>query len=602
MAIAQSTRPDRSRTPATVSPAGASDTKAILPRTRSRLLSLLLGPAFPPLALGIAVAASFIVAETTLVYLLKQVAPTERLGAIYLVGVLVISTVWRLALAVATSIASAIAFDVVRGWPTGHFLPTEAQQAVVHGSLLIVALTANALASLARARAEEADRRRREADLAADLAHLMLRTGDLDSALVIAAQHLAQALELPFAALARGAFRPDDRHAAILLRDGPAVLGALLVPFELPRQTMQRLRERVVPSLEALLRAACEREAISKALQASCQELAELADQQAALRRIATLVARGVTPSRVFSAVVEEIARCLHVRDAVLLRYQPDGEAVLAAHGGVGATTIAVGGVKAPIVLDGRVWGAVVVDSSRPELLPADTRGRVKDFADLVATAIANAAAREELTASRARIVAAADTARRQLERDLHDGAQQRLETLKLEVRLAEESVPPKLDDLREQISNIVVGLEGVSEDLHEFSRGIHPAVLAGGLSAALRTLANRSAVPVTLDVAVEDTQMSDSVEVAAYYVVAESLTNTAKYARASEVHVSGHVEGQSLCLCVRDNGIGGVDPGKGSGLIGLTDRVEALGGRMQIASPPGAGTALHVRLPVKAR
>jgi len=231
--------------------------------------------------------------------------------------------------------------------------------------------------------------------------------------------------------------------------------------------------------------------------------------------------------------------------------------------------------------------------------MPADTEARVGDFADLVATAIANAATRSELIASRARIVAAADDARRRLERDLHDGAQQRLISLGLQLRMAEESAPPELDDFKQQLSRILSGLTGVSADLQEISRGIHPAILSkGGLSPALKTLARRSAVPVTLDLRI-DRRIPDSAQVAAYYVVAEALTNTAKHARASEVNVGVETEGGSLRVLIRDDGVGGANSHNGSGLIGLQDRVEALGGHLHVTSPPQSGTSLRVTIPL---
>jgi signal transduction histidine kinase len=246
------------------------------------------------------------------------------------------------------------------------------------------------------------------------------------------------------------------------------------------------------------------------------------------------------------------------------------------------------------------VWGAAIVGSSRPEPLPPDTEARVADFTDLVANAIANAEAHAELTASRVRIVAAADDARRRLERDLHDGAQQRLVSLGLELRSAEASVPTELDALREQISHIVSGLTGVSKDLQEISRGIHPAILSkGGLGPAVKTLARRSAVPVELDLHV-DRRLPASAEVAAYYIVAEALTNTAKHARASRVNARVEAEGATLRLSIRDDGIGGADSGRGSGLIGLIDRVEALGGQMEIASHTGDGTSLLATIPLE--
>src|SRR4029079_5445355 len=241
--------------------------------------------------------------------------------------------------------------------------------------------------------------------------------------------------------------------------------------------------------------------------------------------------------------------------------------------------------VGAPVVVDGRVWGAAIVGSARPEPLPPDTEARVADFTDLVATAIANAQAHAEHTASRARIVAAADDARRRLERDLHDGAQQRLVSLGLQLRIAQASVPSELQPLKDQIADVVDGLVGVSEEVQEISRGIHPAILSkGGLGPALKTLARRSTVPVELDLAV-DRRLPESAEVAAYYVVAEALTNAAKHARASAVNLSADIDGANLRLSIRDNGIGGADLAKGSGLIGLTDRVEAIGGQMEICS-----------------
>jgi signal transduction histidine kinase len=255
--------------------------------------------------------------------------------------------------------------------------------------------------------------------------------------------------------------------------------------------------------------------------------------------------------------------------------------------------------VGVPITVDGRLWGAAIVGTWEPEPLPPDTEARIGDFADLVATAIANAATGAELIASRARIVAAADDARRRLERDLHDGAQQRLVALGLHARLAEASVPPQLDGLKSQLSRVVSGLMDVTVELQEISRGIHPAILAkGGLGPALKTLARRSMVPVTLDLAI-DRRLPDPVEIGTYYIVAEALTNTAKHAGASHVEVCAIARDDTLDLSIRDDGIGGAELGNGSGLIGLKDRTEALGGRLTITSPAGGGTLLHVIIPL---
>jgi len=257
------------------------------------------------------------------------------------------------------------------------------------------------------------------------------------------------------------------------------------------------------------------------------------------------------------------------------------------------------GTVGAPIVVNGRVWGMAALGSSGSEPLPPGTEERIGDFADLLATAIAAATARADLIASRARIVAAADDARRRLERDLHDGAQQRLISLGLMLRRAENSLPPELHDQKRQLSAIGSGLSGVSEDLQEISRGIHPAILSkGGLGPALKTLARRSPVPVDLDLTI-DRRFADSVEVAAHYVVAEALTNAAKYAQASEITLSARADDHNLNLSIRDNGVGGAYSRNGSGLIGLKDRVEALGGHLEVVSPPGKGTSLHATLPL---
>jgi PAS domain S-box-containing protein len=206
-----------------------------------------------------------------------------------------------------------------------------------------------------------------------------------------------------------------------------------------------------------------------------------------------------------------------------------------------------------------------------------------------------------ELAASRARIVTAADQTRQRIERDLHDGVQQRLVSLALDQRQAEAMVPAELSELRAQLSRVSDGLAGVMEELQEISRGIHPAVLSrGGLTAALKTLARRSAVPVVLEIRAE-TRLPEPVEVAAYYIVSEALTNTAKHADASEVHILVEARDGVLRLSIRDDGIGGADPSRGSGLIGLTDRVDALGGTIEVTSPAGKGTTLRVTLPIEA-
>jgi signal transduction histidine kinase len=248
--------------------------------------------------------------------------------------------------------------------------------------------------------------------------------------------------------------------------------------------------------------------------------------------------------------------------------------------------------------VEGCLWGTATVSASEP--LPADADDRLEKFTELLATAIANAESSAELAASRRRIVAASDDARRRIERDLHDGTQQRLVSLGLALRAAEARVPPELDELRAELSRTASGLAAAVEDLQEISRGIHPAILSrGGLVPALETLAGRAAVPVGLAARI-DQRLPESVEVAAYYVVSEALTNAAKHANASRVDIEASVRDRSLRLSVRDDGVGGAEPARGSGLVGLRDRVEAVGGSIEITSPPGHGTHVVVQLPLE--
>jgi signal transduction histidine kinase len=256
-------------------------------------------------------------------------------------------------------------------------------------------------------------------------------------------------------------------------------------------------------------------------------------------------------------------------------------------------------GVATPIVVEGRLWGAIAVGTRR-EHLPADTEQRMVGFTELVGTAIANADGRAQLTASRARIVASADDARRRIERDLHDGTQQRLVALGLALRVAQSTVPAELPQLRTHIGRVGDELTGAIEELRVLARGIHPAILSEhGLGPALRTLARRAAIPVELDIRTE-TRLADRIEVAVYYVVSEALTNTTKHAHASCAQVAIEERDAILNLSIRDDGVGGADPAGGSGLIGLRDRVQALGGAIEVNSRPGEGTAILVELPLQ--
>jgi signal transduction histidine kinase len=265
--------------------------------------------------------------------------------------------------------------------------------------------------------------------------------------------------------------------------------------------------------------------------------------------------------------------------------------------------------VGTPIIVDGRFWGVMTAASTAAEPLPADTELRLASFTALVATAIANTESRaesgrllEELTASRARVVAAADETRRRIERDLHDGIQQRLVSLALQARAMTKTTPEPSSEIRGELTALAEELTDALDELREFSRGIHPAILSeAGLGPALRTLARRSVVPVALHMNL-DSRLEEPIEVAAYYIASEALTNTVKHAQATGIELQVDYCNNALTLAIRDDGIGGADPSGGSGLIGVKDRVEALGGTLSVTSPPGQGTLLRVKLPAEAR
>jgi signal transduction histidine kinase/putative methionine-R-sulfoxide reductase with GAF domain len=370
------------------------------------------------------------------------------------------------------------------------------------------------------------------------------------------------------------------------------------------------------------------------------QALERVAAEQAALSRIATLVARGVESEAMCAAVTQEIADMFGAI-AAIMRFENDPPAVVflgvseeaevpigthwefadgmasaevyrtgrsarlgvvdwASHSGpvaeAGRRLSVHSQVSSPIIVEGNLWGVIAVNAR--EELPPDTEQRLEKFAELVTTAIANAESKSELAASRRRIVAASDETRRRVERDLHDGTQQRLVSLGLAVRAAEANLPPDRDDLRAQLSGVATGLVAAVEDLQEISRGIHPAILSkSGLAPALRTLAHRSAIPVDLDITA-DVRLAEPIEVAAYFVASEALANAVKHSGASRIDVSLEQRNGRLLLSVRDDGVGGADAARGSGLVGLTDRVEALGGSIRVSSRPGEGTQIAVELP----
>jgi GAF domain-containing protein/ketosteroid isomerase-like protein len=368
--------------------------------------------------------------------------------------------------------------------------------------------------------------------------------------------------------------------------------------------------------------------------------LARLAEEQAALRRVATLVARGAPPEEVFAAVTEEVGRQLPVDIANLGRYEPDGAVTnLAAWsrtgnpfppvgtrwtpGGESVSTIvfdtrrparvdgyadasgelgvAVGvrsSAATPIIVEGRLWGVMSAGSNEEQPLPADTEARLASFTELVATAISNTEARSEVAASRARLVVSTDNERRRVVRDLHDGAQQRLVHTIITLKLACRALEHEQQDSSALVSQALDHAERANDELRELAHGILPGVLThGGLRGAVAALASRTPVPVEVDVSVG--RLPTAVEATAYFVVAEALTNVAKHARAGHAVVTARIEDGTLAVQVRDDGVGGARP-DGSGLLGLADRVAALDGRLRIESPAAGGTLVATAIPVR--
>ena len=369
----------------------------------------------------------------------------------------------------------------------------------------------------------------------------------------------------------------------------------------------------------------------------------ELVREHAALRRVAILVAREPSPAEVFEAVAREVGTLLGARRAQLVRVasaeegivaaswsdgtlQPvpvghraplDGRGVLGrmlrdphpvrledwdeAGGGVAALMRSLGiraGAAGPIIIAGRVWGAVSAVWSDPADMPVGAEDRVAAFAELVAYAIENAEARDEIAASRARLVEAADAARRRIERDLHDGAQQQLVAAALDLTLMDQQLERDPAAARTVLARARAQLDNGLRELRDLARGIHPSVLTDrGLAVALEGLVKRAPMPVELSVAVPD-RLDQAIEAAAYFLVSEAITNAAKHARAAAVNVDVMATDDTVVVTIADDGVGGASAGQGSGLSGLVDRVEAVGGRLEITSPPREGTRLVARLP----
>jgi signal transduction histidine kinase len=368
-----------------------------------------------------------------------------------------------------------------------------------------------------------------------------------------------------------------------------------------------------------------------------------LVEEQAALRRVATLVASAAEPERVFGAVAEEAGRLLAARTAATVRFEeqvglvvglwdeqggepisigtrvpysdPDGPIFQASHyggrvddytdvpGDAARMTREVGflsSVVSPIRVGAATWGALFVFSTRPRHFGPDAERRLADFTELLALALESVEAHDRLSASRARIVEAGLSERRRLERNLHDGAQQRLVSLSLQLRLAQQAVEKDPTAAATMLSGAAAELNLALEELRELARGLHPAILTDrGLQAAFESLATRAPFPVEIS-GVPGDRFHEALEAAIYYVVAESLTNAAKYAEPSAARVAMSTTDSAVVVEIRDDGRGGANLGGGSGLRGLTDRVEALGGRFEVRSRRGAGTVVRAQLPLR--
>jgi signal transduction histidine kinase len=356
---------------------------------------------------------------------------------------------------------------------------------------------------------------------------------------------------------------------------------------------------------------------------------------------VATLVARQSRPAEVFAAVTEEVGRLLQVDDTKLIRYEPDGTAIVVASWGELDGVISVGArwtlegesvsalvlrtgrpariddyadapgslaallrecgirsaVATPIVVEGRLWGAMIAGSLEAEPLPVTTESRIEEFTELVGTAIANIQARSDLAASRARIVAAADEERRRVVRDLHDGAQQRLVHTVITLKLALRALREGGAMAATLVSEALQQAEDATVEVRELAHGILPSVLTrGGLYAGVEALASRMPVPVDNGVSVG--RLPAPVEATAYFVVAEALTNVAKHARAGHAEVMARVEDGALSVQVRDDGVGGAQP-EGSGLLGLRDRLAVLDGRLRVENRAEGGTVVAAAIPL---
>jgi signal transduction histidine kinase len=539
---------------------------------------------------------------------------------VYLLGIVAVASVWGVWLGVATAAVSTLVLDYFLIPPVGSLTLDKGEDWTVLAVFLAVTLLSGSVSTMGRSLAAEGDARD-EAALSSELARVLLHAPDLATACPAAAGLLARTLKLSSVTLTFDEPADVGDRVALALRGRGVPVAWLVVPMGLPGPVMRRLRDRVVPSMEVLLQAAREREGVML--------------QQVSLRRLATLIAHRAPPEQVFRAVAHEVGEVLNAHHVVVVQYGPDRVATnvgvwnrdrvatmplgkrwvvergtvaeLVARtkgpGQVGPAELESGrgeivaelwgmGVRyaaaCPITVGGRLWGAMIVASS-DDPLPAGIEERLIDFTELLVTALVNAEDHARLEASRARVLAAADATRRLIERDLHDGTQQRLVSLMLELRAMEAEPPRDPAELKRQLARTTRSLDEALADLRGIARGLHPALLSRyGLEAAIKALARCSHVPVELNVCAG--RFGERSEVTAYHVVSEALGNAAKHAGASAVHVDVAAGDSCIRLLVRDDGVGGADPQHGTGI---------LGGRLEITSPVGVGTTVFAEIPI---
>jgi signal transduction histidine kinase len=400
---------------------------------------------------------------------------------------------------------------------------------------------------------------------------------------------------------------------------------------------------RIPPEAERRIAQFAELAATAIVNAAARAEVERLVEEQAALRRVATLVAQGAAPTAVFEAAAAEMATLLKADGITLCRYEPGGEVTVLAHRGPEAAQIPPGtrvrhdgrsvsatvrrthrparldsysesggaigqviqglrfrsGVGAPIILDGRLWGVAVANWVGDTVSPPDTEERVAQFTQLLETALANADSRDQLTASRVRLLTEADSARRRVVRDLHDGTQQRLVHTIVTLKLAQRALQRDSAEAASLIAAAIEHAQRGNAELRELAHGMLPTALTkGGIASGVQTIVARLELPVVVDLPTE--RYSAEIEASTYFIISEALTNVVKHSQASAAEVRvGTVDGV-LRVEVRDNGTGGADA-TGHGLVGINDRVIALGGRLRVESPAGGGTRLVATLPLNA-